>query len=193
MWWRRGPRVATKPGRSLLLRRLLDNLDAIAARLREPGQWRGVQLTSPDTGISYVRLVCKERLVSEGHEPRQYAVGAHLFSRIGEPGHLHNHRFPLAVFPFGASGRDDLYSMSWESRRGSVVVDRGSMMVRAGHAYAIEDCASLFHSVRTLRPHMSINLADVTDPPARQNRLLLAGLDEPETESARQRVAACFR
>jgi hypothetical protein len=100
-------------------------------------------------------------------------VGVHSFPSAGPGGSLHNHRYPLAVYALDAAGVSGaaLYEMPWEHRRPGRATVSGQLQVASGQGYALEPCLEIFHAVRSLRPHVSITLADITSPPARPNRL----------------------
>jgi hypothetical protein len=168
------PAIVTSPTQSPTLRRLVDNLGVIVAHLDQPESWQGAQV-----GNAYVRLEAVDSLVDAGANFREYAVGVHIF---GEPqiGDLHDHRWPFAVYPFAKGVPDGarLYEMPWE--HGS---QRGCLTVCSGCPYAIEQC-SVRHAVRSLRPHMSITLTDITDPPSRPNRFSVTVLSPEAVKRA---------
>ena len=188
------PRLHTTPDESPLLGHLVRLLPTIAARLDEAEAWRGLLIRDTRVDTAYVRLVCRDLLVSREAPPRQYLIGAHCFDKAPSKGQLHNHRFPLAVLPFGegACGDETLYEMPWEARVDGQCVDRGLMRVRSGRPYAMEPCLALYHAVHSLRPHMSISLADVTEDPARPDRLDRADLPAQSTERFRRRLLAAL-
>ena len=177
--------VLIDPRDSRLLRDLIRCTEAIQAKLSEPEQWRGFLLSDPDEGHSYQRLQCLEQL--ELGSGVQYSIGVHRFDVRKRQTAMHDHRYPFVVLPLPESGQPGvpLYDMPWEHRRGARVLDAGVIRVRAGDAYAIEDHRNVFHAVRSLRPHASIVMADVSAPPSRENRLKVSALSERATEELR--------
>lgn len=62
-----------------------------------------------------------------------------------------------------------LYEMEWQVRGGA----SGVIRVRDREPWTIEQHTQVLHRVRTLRPHLSIVLTDVTEPAARECRMLI--------------------
>ena len=146
-------------------------LPAIATKLEDPKRWRAFVLADPDGGHSYERLQCLDQLVvGSGVE---YLVAVQRFQDSGPPTAMHDHRYPFAVLPLELSGRVGvhLYDMPWEYRSGACLRDSGLIRVCSGAAYAIEDHTRIFHAVRSLTPHLSVVMADVTRAASRENRL----------------------
>jgi hypothetical protein len=165
---------------STTLRRMVENLAVIDAHLDDAGAWRGA-----DIADQYVRIEAADSLLIEGHE---HSVAMHIFARA-VTGDLHDHRWPFAVYPFVAGVPDGtpLYEMPWQHWEQSGVVT-----VCSRYPYAIEECA-VQHAVRGLRPHMSLTVADITDPPTRPNRLALTPLTANVTEILLAYVRNAFR
>jgi hypothetical protein len=176
--------VAIASRRSPLLARLYESIEAIVVRLREPAAWHAMQIG--DGATAYRRLACVDQLATAR---RKYGVGVHRFPGAGV-GAMHDHRWPIAVFAVGEGDPPGtaLYRMVWEAPDNSA---RGAMIVHAGSGYALEHPA-VRHAVESLRPHVSIALADVTDPPSRENRLAIAPLDAADAERERERVLAAL-
>ncbi len=145
-----------------------------------------------DVGEQYIRVDADDSLVCEGvfggPPRREYSVAVHVFPRpvLGD---LHDHRWPFAVYPFGAGLPDGtpLYEMPWEHGLHS-----GVMTVCSRYPYAIEECAAR-HAVRGHRAHMSLMLADITDPPTRPNRLAVVELSARVTDVVLAYVRDAFR
>lgn len=142
-------------------------LPAVALQLRE-AIWDGLLLSEPvDERAWRARLEHPARLVvaSTG---RRYSVAANLFRSIGRETAPHDHRYPLAVFPFAID--DDLtsalYEMQWAEGGGSSVVT-----VFPAATWAVAEPSRVRHTVKSLRPHASIVIADVTEAPTRPQRL----------------------
>jgi hypothetical protein len=175
--------VLASPAQSPTLRLLLENLAAIDFHLDNPDAWRGA-----DVADQYIRIEAADSLVTAGSQRREYAVAMHVFPRPVN-GDLHDHRWPFAVYPFAAGVPDGtpLYEMPWEDSRQS-----GTMTVRSGYPYALEECA-VRHAVRGLRPHMSLTVSDITDPPTRPNRLTVEPLSANVTEVILGYVREAFR
>jgi hypothetical protein len=175
--------ILTSPTDSPTLRRLLEDLGAIDAHLDDAGAWRAV-----DVADQYIRIEAADSLVTAGPERREYSVAMHVFPRpiVGD---LHDHRWPFAVYPFGAGLPDGtpLYEMPWEHGQRS-----GVMTVRSRYPYAIEECA-VRHAVRGHRGHLSLTVADITDPPTRPNRLAVVELSGSVTEVVLAYARAAFR
>ena len=101
----------------------------------------------------------------------------------GYAGTMHDHRWPLAVLPFGITDSNaPLYEMPWQRCDGERTIAGGTLLVREQTGWAIEDCRAVRHAVRSLRPHLSLNLTDVTDPPTRGNRMSIESMPAAETE-----------
>jgi hypothetical protein len=164
--------ISTTPADSPTLHRLVENLPVINAHLDDPDSWRGV-----DLGDQYIRIEAVDSLVAAGPPRREYSVAVHLFPKPVQ-GDLHDHRWPLAVYPFAAGMPDGtpLYEMPWEHGPKS-----GVMTVFSRCPYAIEECA-VRHAVRGLLPHMSLTVADITEPPTRPNRLVVMPLSAHVTD-----------
>ncbi len=159
-------------------------LPMIRVRLRVADAWEGLQVAEPGRTHGYRRLVCREALEWQG---RVLIVGVHHFQERGR-GRMHDHRWPLAVWPFAIGSEDrgaPLYEMPWESWRDESLVARGSMKVRHGDAWAIEQHREVRHAVWSLREHGSINVTDVTQPSARENRLEVVRLGQETAEQMR--------
>lgn len=173
--------MLTSPRDSGLLRKLLVAVDALTGHLDDPGWWNGIRVGTGST--AYLRIEATQRLVSQGRRPREHSVALHLFDTAGNTA-LHDHRWPIAVLPFaeGVADGTPLYEMPWQDGD-----TQGALLVRSGAPYALERCA-VRHAVRGLRPHMSVTLADVTDPPTRANRLPVEPISPAETLRAITRV-----
>lgn len=172
------PPVATRERESRLLQVLARALPLIAQRLREPSAWRGIHVSEPDASDRYDRIVCNDELVLRNE--LHYSVGVHAFA-AGFCGRMHNHRWPLAVFPLGGPGV--LYEMPWELRDGDRVVRRGQLDVRAGEPWAIESYVEVHHAVVSRAAYFSIVLSDVTKPASRDNRLRTEPMMEAEVRA----------
>lgn len=184
------PAVHTDPAGSPLLRALHEFAPAIVARLAEPAAWEGWLVREPDADAAYVRLVCVDALVTAQH---RLLVGVHLFEQAGFRGRLHDHRWPLAVWPFALGDGPVpavLYEMPWERHAAGEVVAAGRLLVAPGQAWAIEDHVAVRHAVHSLHPHGSLNLTDVRTAPSRDNRMVVTPMDATAVEAARRRAAA---
>jgi hypothetical protein len=148
---------------------LLSVLPEIAVQLCS-AVWSGLDTREPQAPhIRRARLEHGSKLVVKAKHST-YAVAAHLFEDVGHETDLHDHRYPLAVFPFAVDGNgtDPLYEMQW------VEVSTGAkqtVVVRSGESWAVAQPTQVKHTVKSLRPHASIVLADVTNPPTRAQRL----------------------
>ncbi len=187
-------RVLVSPAESRLLRDFADFLPEVIAKMEEGRCWRGYLLEEPDHGHSYERLECLDHLVVTDSRV-EYSVALHRFVAIGSTTAMHDHRWPLAVLPLDPSGqtRLPLYEMPWEHRTGGRVLDSGVIEVRSGAAWAIEEHREIFHAVRSLRPHFSVVVADVTQGASRENRLHQAALSDQRSDELRQAVAKAVR
>lgn len=160
--------IMTRVTDSLLVRRLLAALPQIRERLKDTSAWQGIRVYEPGLAASYVRVFCADELVTA----RQvYRVAVHLFEQLHYDGRMHDHRWPLAVLPMDLDGERGatVYEMEWQVRSGA----SGMIRVRDREPWAIELHTQVLHRVRTLRPHLSIVLVDVTKPAARESRLLI--------------------
>ena len=173
------PAIAVSPDDSPLLKLILRARAKIRGKLAEREPWDGIRVIEPESGEAYLRVVCRDLLVT-GTPERDYRLAVHEFGGTPFTGRMHDHRWPLAVLALGA-GAEPLYEMPWE-RVGTT--ERGVCVVRPGDAYAIDDCTGVRHAVHSKRPHLSIVLTDVTDPARRENRLRT----EPMTEADARRV-----
>jgi hypothetical protein len=108
---------------------------------------------------------------------RTWAVSAHLFEVVGHETALHDHRYPLAVFAFAVDddATSPLYEMTWVA--GSATQRRVS--VAPGTLWAVAHPATVQHTVKSLRPHASIVITDVSAAPTRAQRLSTTPM-EPE-------------
>ena len=117
-------------------------------------------------------------------------MSAHWFETPGAETALHDHRFPLAVFPFAVDADIDaaLYEMQWLDR------DRGDepvvVTVSHGACWGVARPQRVLHTVKTLRPHASIVLADVTEAPTRPDRLVSTPLPPQDIARLRERLYA---
>jgi hypothetical protein len=173
------------PAASQLLQGLLAVLPVIRARLGVAGAFEGMVVHEPGEPTTYTRLVCRQALE---WRQRVLMVGIHHFPGSGQ-GRMHDHRWPLAVWPFALDADNDqlpLYEMPWEHWRDQGKVAQGALSVHHGQAWAIESPREVRHAVHSHRPHGSINVTDVTNPPTRDNRLQVERLDETATESRRR-------
>jgi hypothetical protein len=175
--------ILTEPARSPTLQRLLHDLEVINIRLDNPDAWRGA-----DIADQYIRIEAIDSLVTAGPQRREYAVAVHVFAKPVH-GDLHDHRWPFAVYPFavGLPNGTPLYEMPWEDGQQS-----GVMTVCSRYPYAIEKCA-VRHAVRGLHPHMSLTVADITDPPTRPNRLTVVPLSTHVTDVVLAYARDAFR
>lgn len=180
---------------------LLSVLAAIEQQLSYEA-WNGFSVVEPDApDVVRARLVHIARLRVDATK-REYNVSAHLFERIGATTAPHDHRYPMAVYPFAAPANaaaastsaqadEPLYAMTWIDARGGEGTRedaRNEVLVRAGDVWAIADPRRVRHTVRTLAPHASIILADVTDAPTREDRMITAPLPPEEITRVRERV-----
>lgn len=134
----------------------------------------------------------------EGCQVRRAKV---RFGDVGAETAFHDHRYPLAVFPFGDVGTatsDVLYEMPWQRRvptEGSTVCD--VLVVRDSAPWAILDHQHVWHAVHSKPVHFSVLLSDATDPPTRPDRLVSRALSVADTREAQRMVAralaAAFR
>lgn len=181
------PGILLRPEDSPLLAALLRALPKIRAKLGDPAAWDGLRVREPELDAAYLRVNCREELVTR---ERRLSVAAHLFEQPGYAGRLHDHRWPIAVLPLDLEGRVDapLYEMPWELRLDGGPAERGSVLVRSGRPWSIERCREVRHAVRSLRPHASIVVADLTQPPARAERTEAEPLDPIAVEAVVRRV-----
>lgn len=144
-----------------------------------------MRVQEPDGDAEYFRVVCNDELVAPG---RTLLVAIHLFEVSGYAGTMHNHRWPIAVFPFAVEGRprDPLYEMPWERREAGQMVAHGNLTVSDGVPWAIEDCAAVHHAVRSRRPHASITVTDVSLPPIRDNRMRIEPMAPADVDRVRR-------
>ena len=175
--------VATRPEDSPLLARLLQALPQISARLAEPSAWRGIVVREPARAVSYRRAVCRDELAS----PTQvFRVSLHDFEDATYEGELHDHRWPIAVMPLDPSGECDvpLYEMPWQINDGA----SGTLLVRSRQPWAIDRCSEVLHAVRSLRPHLSIVMSEITAPATRENRMVIEPLADEDVAAMVMRV-----
>lgn len=164
----------------LALERLRAVVPAVLARLDDDDAWRGFYAGDPDGhGGERERLLCRDR-IHDARRGRMWSVAVHRFAGAGAKTALHDHRYPLAVFPFGAVDGAALYEMPWE--RGD---ERGSVLVKDKAPWAIADHRGVRHAVHSLDVHYSVVLADVTDAPARADRLKVSALSTSELRIVR--------
>jgi hypothetical protein len=101
--------------------------------------------------------------------PGRACSSPNLFEVVGHETALHDHRYPLAVFAFAAD--DDattpLYEMTWVA--GGAAPRRVS--VAPGTLWAVARPATVQHTVKSLRPHASMVITDVSAAPTRAQRL----------------------
>ncbi len=154
--------------------------------------WSGLLLAEQeDAEVRRARLEhpARLRVAATG---RVYSVAANLFEAVGRETVLHDHRFPLAVFPFAldADLEAPLYAMQWlDERQGGVASVR---TVLPGATWAVSAPSKVRHTVRSLRPHASIVIADVTDAPTREQRLAAERLPPKEVTRVRTLVLDAF-
>lgn len=181
--------ILTDPNHSWLLQVLGSVLPGLEQKLRIADAWRGVIVVDPsDRSRMYERVVCQEELRIRSSRPRLLLPALHAFEL--HDGAMHNHRFPFAVLPLSPAHQvgEVLYEMPWELRDGESCERRKSMIVRSVSPYAIENCLCVWHAVRSVRSHFSVQIADITDPPARENRLVTEPLSAAATEAIRHAV-----
>lgn len=152
--------------------------------MAEPDRWRGFWVGGP-TG--YLRMVASRFLVSSDMPVRRYAVAVHVFDGAYQ-GSMHEHRWPIAVYPFGegAPRGTVLYEMPWESQEST-----GWVTVKSHQPYALES-PSTRHAVWPVRPHMSVVLTDVTDEPTLPNGLPSSGVDGHVVREALRRAVVAY-
>lgn len=154
--------------------------------------WNGFVIAEPDAPhVSRARLVHVARLRVKATK-REYNVSAHLFESFGVETAPHDHRYPLAVFPFAIDARagGPLYEMQWINTRTQAT---SRVVVNAGDVWAIAEPLSVRHTVRTLSPHASIILSDVTEPATRDDRMTTSTLPPQEITRVRERVLAALQ
>lgn len=175
--------VATRPEDSPLLARLIQALPQIRVRLAEPVAWRGILVREPGRAVSYRRAVCRDELATTS---QTFRVSLHDFAEGGYEGELHDHRWPIAVLPLDPAGvlHVPLYEMPWQVRGGS----RGTLIVRSGEPWAIDRCGDVLHAVKSLRPHLSIVMSEITAPATRENRMQIEPLLDDEVAAIVMRV-----
>ena len=181
--------ILTNPNRSWMLRVLSRSLPRLEQKLRDAEAWRGVLVVDPSgRSRAYKRVVCQEELLLRSSQPRRLLPALHAFEL--HDGGLHNHRFPFAVLPLSPTHRmgEILYEMPWELHADNTCDLQGTVTVRSGNPYAIENCLDVWHAVRSVRPHLSIQMADITDRPAREDRLTTEPLSTADAENIRLAV-----
>jgi hypothetical protein len=149
--------------------------------------WHGFANAEPDDPQAQrARLEHAARLNVKG-SGRVFAVAVHLFETIGGETRLHDHRYPLAVFPFAAvhAGDGPLYEMQWIEQTSS---QRSVVPVHNGQLWAVAEPSRIQHTVRSLRPHASVVLSDVTAAATRPARLLTTALPPAEITRVRELV-----
>lgn len=151
---------------------------SIVERLSDESNWSGLLLADAENGFKYERLNYGYDLCLKGK--RIYTVGIHLFHQTKLATKWHNHRFPFLIYPLALSGGADvpIYEMEWKDKASG---QEGETLVHSGECYAIHRCADVFHRVRSLRNHLSINIADITEPETRPDRLISRSLSAPRT------------
>ncbi|HEY5933258.1 MAG TPA: hypothetical protein VIU61_01410 [Kofleriaceae bacterium] len=179
--------VATRPEDSPLLARLLQALPQIRVRLTEPSAWRGIVVREPARAVAYRRAVCRDELATA---TRTFRVSLHDFEDASYEGELHDHRWPIAVMPLDPAGERDvpLYEMPWQIKGGA----SGTLLVRSGEPWAIDRCSDVLHAVRSLRPHLSIVMSEITAPATRENRMVIESLADEEVTAIVMRVRHAF-
>ena len=150
---------------SPLLERLLELLPTTLALLDDGAAWNAFDVDGRH------RLLARNRLLDRAHG-RTYNLALHRFNVVGAKTALHDHRYACAVFPFGDVGtpeRAPLYDMPWERR--SPERDAGQLVVTDCAPWAIVEHTAVWHAVHSHGAHYSVLLSDVTDGPARADRL----------------------
>jgi hypothetical protein len=175
--------VATRPDDSPLLARLLQALPQIRARLAEPAAWAGILVREPERPVAYRRVVCRDDLATSR---QTFRVALHDFEDASYDGELHDHRWPIAVLPLDLAGvvRVPLYEMPYQVRGGA----SGTLIVRSGEPWAIDRCREVLHAVRSMRPHVSIVMSEITAPATRENRMVIEPLGDADVVEIVTRV-----
>ena len=177
-----------------LLCKLMRFLPMILDKLESDAAWTCYHATDPETRANYLRLQCHDRLRSSSSGVG-YLVGVHAFDRADTQTAWHDHRSPIAVFPYCPSGTVGslLYHMPWEHRRDGAVVRSGILDVRSGAPYAIETPRTVFHAVHGVAPHLSVVLADTSMSATRAERMATAAADEAQSHRVRTAAAHALR
>ncbi|RPI71418.1 MAG: hypothetical protein EHM38_03895 [Geobacteraceae bacterium] len=151
---------------------------SIVDRLRQESDWLGFLVTDSSNDFKYERLNYKYDL--RVRNEKVYKVGINLFLNNEVATEWHNHRFPFLIYPIALSGslESPVYKMDWEDKASG---EAGTTMVISGECYSIQRCADVFHRVMSLCDHASINIADITEPPVRPDRLTSQKLSSPRT------------
>lgn len=171
-------------GDCTLVRDLRRFLPAIHTRLRAHDAWTAYRVTDPETGHTYDRLLCKTLLKALDSGTR-YQVAAHVFHAPPVGTAMHDHRHPFAILPLALDGRvgQVVYRMPWQLRKGEEVIESGVLDVKAGRPYAIEQPKAVWHAVFGTAPHLSLVIADVSQPPTRAARSAVAALGDTATQT----------
>lgn len=167
-------------------------LPEVLRHLQQP-TWNGFTTAEPDNpGVRRARLQHTARLQVKA-TGQVFSLAVHLFDAVGEETRLHDHRYPLAVFPFAAGTRPTdgpLYEMQWVDRNAGA---RSVVPVRHGETWAVAHPTRIQHTVRTLQPHASVILADVTAAPTRPDRMVSTPLPPGEITRVREIIRSALQ
>ncbi len=154
--------------------------------------WRGLRVSEPDDADVVRSRLSHPAKIEDERSNRLYALSAHLFDRDGVETKPHDHRYPLAVFPFALDDDDasPLYEMMW---RNSTTGHEQRVHVGPGDMWAIAKPTEIRHTVKSLRPHGSVLIADVTDPPTRPDRMSQTPLQPKDITRVRTTLAVALR
>jgi hypothetical protein len=143
------------------------------ALLQVPSAWTAWTVAGRGRLTARARLRDRER-------GRVYRLALHHFDVVGAVASWHDHRYACAVHVFcdvDAPRERVLYRMPFRVRdHDGVVVEEGVVDVGDGTAWAIHAPTAVLHEVHSQARHCSVLLSDVTDGPARPDRLRSARL-----------------
>ena len=165
------------------LQRLLPD---ILVRLGESSAWLGLRRVGP-TGFTYLRLASTSELHVGRSAVTRLHVGLHSFEPQSALNQQHDHRFPIAVYPFSVD--------SDPRPLGQMVIREGSverrLWLRSGQPYSLP-AAGVTHAVTPHRPFSSVVLTSVSQGATRASRMEGTPLPEDQADTLRERMRAAL-
>ena len=162
-------------------------LPAVLARLESGAHWIGLRRVEPQSEFSYLRLASRTELELVGTEGFRFHVGLHAFIPQAERNALHDHRFPLEVYPFAAQEGPEVLGVLTVQREG---VTR-EWPLHSGMPYGLP-ARGVKHAVHPSRSCYSVVLSTVSASPTRPSRMREEPLTGQQADTLRGRMRAAL-
>jgi hypothetical protein len=162
-------------------------LPAVLARLESGDHWIGLRRVEPQSEFSYLRLASRTELEFVGTEGFRFHVGLHSFVPQVERNALHDHRFPLEVYPFAAQEGPESLGVMTVLRDGVTQ----NWPLQSGMPYGLP-ARGVKHAIYPSSSFYSVVLSTVSASPTRPSRMREELLTGRQADTLRRRMRAAL-